>query len=498
MTEYYRFRSMDRLIRGDSPELESQTIFFASPEQLNDPMEGLRDVFWHGDKIVWANLFKNYVYCLHQTYAGVKVAGNDFKIGRDFIPFWGRWDLLDNAHAEELFNVCWDRVRRRPNLDKLIDIVGKANRRVRLSELLVILNSAHLAIFSEIQGVHIERCLEPEPERPQHEGRLAALSASDRILNELLERIELKPEEFSQVAPSLVVRTLSEVYLNHKYQRRNSEHEALEHNRQLLLVDFPEAYLEQLQRLLWPQWYAACFSRSYHNSSLWGHYADSHKGACLIFDAVESDESNSLALNQVVGWSFNPQDGEQNTKENWDFAPMPFRDISYADNVGEVDFFRSIGRLPVGALLNLWYTDDDGNESECASHITQGGIHEENWRNTHWDGFFRDITAKTNDWEYEQEGRLILYGLLDDELEERQRKLTYEFNSLKGIIFGIRTPRDDKLRVIEIIEEKCRKEGRTGFKFFQAYYSPKDGDVRRAEINLEFPGIANSSGDADP
>ncbi len=100
MTEYYRFRSMDRLIRGDSPELESQTIFFASPEQLNDPMEGLRDVFWRGDKIVWTNLFKNYVYCLHRTYINLKIAGNDFKIDREIIPVWGRWDLLDKPYAE--------------------------------------------------------------------------------------------------------------------------------------------------------------------------------------------------------------------------------------------------------------------------------------------------------------------------------------------------------------------------------------------------------------
>ncbi len=248
----------------------------------------------------------------------------------------------------------------------------------------------------------------------------------------------MKPEEFSEVAFSVVEELLNRLYLRHKYQRRNMAHETWEQNRQLLMIDFPEAYLEQLLRLLWPQWYAACFSKSYANSSLWGNYADGHKGACLIFGASESDEPSSLALNQVVGWSFNPQDDEQGTKENWNFAQIPFRDINYANYFGEVDFFRSIGRLPVGTLLKLWYTDEDGNVSGSASHIRQGGIHDENWRNRHWDGFFRDITAKTNDWEYEQESRLILYGLLDDDLEERRRKLNYDFNSLKGIIFGIR------------------------------------------------------------
>ena len=31
-------------------ELEKQTIYFASPEELNDPMEGLRDIVWDGDE----------------------------------------------------------------------------------------------------------------------------------------------------------------------------------------------------------------------------------------------------------------------------------------------------------------------------------------------------------------------------------------------------------------------------------------------------------------
>jgi hypothetical protein len=44
MTTFYRFRSIDNLL-GTRKELESQSIYFASLEQLNDPMEGYRDFF---------------------------------------------------------------------------------------------------------------------------------------------------------------------------------------------------------------------------------------------------------------------------------------------------------------------------------------------------------------------------------------------------------------------------------------------------------------------
>ena len=45
MTEFYRFRSMDKLLGECFQELERQTIYFANTGELNDPMEGFRDVF---------------------------------------------------------------------------------------------------------------------------------------------------------------------------------------------------------------------------------------------------------------------------------------------------------------------------------------------------------------------------------------------------------------------------------------------------------------------
>ena len=64
----YRFRSMEYLLGEEYQELEKQAIYFASPDQLNDPMEGLRDIVWRGDRIVWTNFLKHYIYCLVVCY----------------------------------------------------------------------------------------------------------------------------------------------------------------------------------------------------------------------------------------------------------------------------------------------------------------------------------------------------------------------------------------------------------------------------------------------
>ena len=60
---FHRFRSIDALLDGRH-ELENQEIFFASPAQLNDPREGVRDVFWLGDRVVWKNLHRHYLKSL--------------------------------------------------------------------------------------------------------------------------------------------------------------------------------------------------------------------------------------------------------------------------------------------------------------------------------------------------------------------------------------------------------------------------------------------------
>ena len=66
MPFFYRFRSLDALL-DEWQELEKQEIYFAPPEQLNDPMEGFKELFWRGDQIVWENLIRHYLLCLSQT-----------------------------------------------------------------------------------------------------------------------------------------------------------------------------------------------------------------------------------------------------------------------------------------------------------------------------------------------------------------------------------------------------------------------------------------------
>jgi hypothetical protein len=63
ISHLYRYRSVKQVLDGFH-ELERQEIYFCPPADLNDPIEGFKDLCWLGDQIVWKNLLKHYILCL--------------------------------------------------------------------------------------------------------------------------------------------------------------------------------------------------------------------------------------------------------------------------------------------------------------------------------------------------------------------------------------------------------------------------------------------------
>ena len=469
--KFYRFRSMENLL-GKYQELEQQTIYSASPDQLNDPIEGFRDIVWSGDKIVWTNLFKHYVYCLNTRYPLHRTINDSMEIDADKIPIQGRWDRLLTPQ-EQRFNSVWYWFQNLPKLPQMIEALANTNRKIRYRELEYYLRMIQNSILSLIMYLSLDHQGISESERQQLTAQISNM-AQESLVSILIPLALFEKAETEEEVNALL-REKGEVWNNERINRLlnnpNSEGtlEGIDH----LSFDFPTAYLNEIERLLWPKWYTACFMKDYRNSSVWGSYGDGHKGACLIFESVKADGTHKLELSERAGKGV---------------RTIPFYEVIYANKPGEVDFFRSIGRTTVEQLMELWYTDAEGNVSECAAHIPRDGEIDNDdtvaWRKSYWDSFYRDITTKTKDWEYEQEYRLILADSLRQFDEQESRTLKYGFNSLKGIIFGINTSDGDRLRIINIIQGKCEKKKRTNFKFYQAYYSPENGDIRKYEIQL--------------
>lgn len=464
----YRFRSVEKLLRYE--ELEKQTIYFADSGELNDPMEGVRDIYWQGDRIVWINLFRHYLYCLNVTYIHFRVLGDCAKLGLEHIPVMQSVGSSVSDEGINLFEDVCDRVFGKAELHDFITEIVNTNRKSRRAELLAYFTFLHHTALREVQHAHMDRGLEPDRKAEMN------LPIPFRRMRSVLDIMtKVKDDRMNDVLFEVMSNMFQEILIRHKCNYKistDTNAETIEHNRNFLLFDFPELYLQQLETLLYPQWYVAAFTKDYQNSSMWGHYGDNHKGICLIFEAEMVDGVNNITLNRLESVS--------SRLEIWRPPRMEFYDVSYGDRIAELDFFRSLGRVPRPELEKVWYRDKDGNLSECGTHLERDS---EAWRESYWERFYPTLSVKSRDWEYERETRLVLFSLLGN-LDKRSRTLTYDFDSLKGIIFGVRTSYIHKQKIIEIIHKKCQENNRTDFKFFQADYSPETGSVRKYELHV--------------
>lgn len=469
--ELYRFRSIESLI-GKFKELENQNIYFAEPQCLNDPMEGYRDIYWEGDFIVWRNLFNHYLLCLEKICSLVIISGKKSPVCKDDIPIFSGEDSFPTPFYKKLFHNISESFFKNDNIDKMLKSLACRNLPVRKDELLFYLGAIH---GFALEVIHIE--YEKKgfiPVREVHD-----LEVEQPIINLLSQNfIDFVQEGFNKNNREKELLNLlfnASKITNDQIELINRFNKVIDDskkNRNFVIVDFPKEYISQLEKLIFPNWYTACFMSGCKNSSVWGHYGDNHSGVCLIFNIDSVDDKEVLKLKGITGYG-----AEGKT---YGFTNYVFHPIDYKSGFGSIDFFRMIGRIPVSKLQSMWYTLDE-SVSKCAGEIFAD---ENSWRNKYWDDFYKGVLVKSKDWSYENEYRLILSSPLDDFSDPKDRTLSYSFSSLKGIIFGINTKIEHKLEIMRIIENKCNENDRSDFKFYQARYSSEDKCILSDELSL--------------
>lgn len=470
--EFYRFRRINSLI-GEFEELEHQSIYFAESDSLNDPMEGFRDMYWKGDLIVWRNLFRHYLLCLERLCSLLTISGEDHPISKSDMPVFSGEEDFPTPMYKELFFTISNRFFDNENLIKLIDSISKRTTPVRRDELFFYLRNIHSFALEVIYSEYEKNGLIPERESKNSE--------ADKPIVDLLNQDFIGVLEKGLSDNGGDERIANAIFSAHQHSnqqmdliyRYNGKIDSDKKNRNLVIIEFPKEYISQIEKLVFPDWYTACFMSECKSSSVWGHYGDNHSGACLIFNADIISDKPFLKLKGRNGYS-------STSGPTYGFSNRMFYPIDYIQGYGQIDFFRMLGRLPVPKLNSMWYTLD-GSLSECADDMIKS---EDSWRKKYWENFYRDVTVKSKDWSYENEHRLILASSLDSFSAPKDRSLNYEFSSLKGIIFGIKTTTEDKLKVIEIIEKKCVETDRDDFKFYQAHYSPEEKCITHSEMSL--------------
>jgi len=457
----YRFRTIENLL-GKYQELENQEIYFAKPEELNDPMEGYKDIFWQGDPIVWKNFIINYVRSVEHFCTLLNLLTPESRINEKDILVSFEAPIFHTPENKMLTNEILEIIFQNKFINNLPKLLSARTTPVRRNEILFYLQLIHNVIVKAISDLYIKKKIRDSPIFNQ-DIDLPDLLTNLAYLTNQLENENSHIKNITDNLFSIMSRMTEKLILSMKSELSDM---TVTSSYLFLIDDFPEKYMTKLETLLYQDWYSASFLKDNSNSSLWGHYGENHKGVCLKFKTTQEGEKYQIKLKKFTEPSS---------------LTHSFHRIEYSSKHVEIDFFRSFGRLPKYQLMYEWYKDEKGNLSNCGDHL-ENNIDE--WRKKYQENFLKAVTVKLKDWKYEKEYRLIINDILIEYRDKDERKLKYDFDDLEAIIFGIKTSTSDKIRILKIIKNKCEQNNRKKFDFYQAYYSKDTWKIATYKLDL--------------
>ena len=455
----YRFRPLTvvkpsivdgKLVPGKTviEELEHQEIFVARLDELNDPMDGLHHTVWDGDSVIWQNFMRSYARCLLDAVCDVYIAG-------DTAPFdTGVIHTLKTPHDSptgDYTALYEDLVRRVESNVELQDLFRALCRREKLHrEELHALLSIHQVSFLREVSIALKAHMDMD--------LLSGLSDRPRTvdLGQLLEILPQLDDRVLSVTGEVGHRTNEQLYLIERYNSRKS-YSIGRDNLMRLVSMFPFYYLKAAAEDIYGETYVASLSRSADDSSMWAHYAEQHRGICLIFEPGDAEEHRVI---------------EMENKEK--FALYA---IDYRDDPAEINFFESLGKLSRSKIENGWIRLD-GKASRLAAE------YDDSYPARYWARFREKVSRKFLNWKYEDEIRLVRDTQFTGSLGPEDRILQYRFDHLVGIVFGMKTPVEVQVRIMEVIERKLGEHPGKDFKFFKAGYSASQSRFGVHELGL--------------
>jgi hypothetical protein len=467
-THFYRFRSINNLL-GDREELEKQQIYFASKDQLNDPLEGHINIYWQGDAIVWRNLFKNYLYCVQYTFVLWSLFTNpDDVLGWEHIPVHDPVVPGLFPERDELEAIFFND----PNITALIERIISSKRKIGLNELTAHLRTVHYFVLGKIDENNKTRYRKANPdETPIASANLAVEINRIRAAVEIFDFVERTLGGDTQKIEAHYIDMVNRYEENDLHNYYTDALDLADRNRIFMANDFCQAYVRRLGTMMYYPSYKACFMEDCSAASMWAYYGDSHAGVCLKFNAESDANGHHISLNTITSYS---QEGK-----GYSMRPHHFKAVLYQAEHATLNFFEMLGATRTSILSAQWYTNKN---REISPLLLRTEEERAAWREGYWERFEIINKTKTKAWEAEREHRLVYSPM--DHLSPEERTLKYDFSALEGIIFGVRTPAVEKIKIIKIIEKKCRENGRFDFKFYQASFSNNQNEMVFSEIRI--------------
>jgi len=463
----YRYRSAHAVLDGFH-ELERSEIYFAALNELNDPMEGHRDVVWLGDTIAWRNLFKHFVRSLAVAYSLLPLWGDDFTPAACLEQVYAiEPEPPPDAPVKPFYTEAASRFLAQPIVERLVQSLAARTEPVGRYELTFLLRALQPGALASVMAAAKTSGLGLYLVEPPTD--ISARAADG--LNAFLDQPALPVEQREALFAAAEKVAMEMALLN---RLTDSGVAKVPPVVPFVVAEFAGHYVPSLDRLLYPDWYTASFVEDPRNAAMWGIYGDGHKGVCLKFRTGGSLDRPTLDLYRPVGGR-----GHGAKVKAW--GPMPFTQVAYQVAFPTVDFFRSLGAVPMQQLDAGWISDGAGGRTSTINAMLAD---EAAWRAAYWATRDRMANTKTADWAHEREHRLVLSSMLGLFPTRDSRVLQYRFEDLIGVIFGKATSVTEKVAIAKIIEAKCDAVGRKTFEFWQADFEPGSSEMRLSQMEL--------------
>lgn len=449
----YRYRTIESALL----ELNNGSFYFAAPTELNDPIEGYLKIFWQGDAPAWQGLLKNFVCSLfYNLQTHLLMARRVYPAAQENFPndLQNRI-LLSDIHQFDLsplskiFQELGENFWKTSGVKTVVEFYGNNEIKCYGKELEFILRT----VTDDACRLCVRKC------------KQLNLIRADFNENFFDVAYEIPFDELKNVSDSERKRQIDEIetlncdlmesgLLALKLNRRSSADAefALKQHLLWLRFIFPRMYVEQLKEMMYPNGYVVCFSDTPINSAMWGNYADNHKGICFIYETETIDGRELI---------------------HFDAKSLEVKPVNYTAQIITRNFFDTLRHLNF-IHAEDWLTGKSGVKSRKLDGGADAGEYDDDYQ----EKFYR----KLKDWTHEHEYRIFLPDRFYRYGDKFARKLRYNPNTLTGIIFGIRTTLDDKLKLIQ----KLKRFGKTvrNFDFFQAEFDDETQVISIREKTL--------------
>ena len=287
----YRYRSIDSAVK----ELSSSSFYFASKEELNDPLESYVRLYWKGDKPAWEGLFRNYACSLFNALETYLLAGDKQKLHNNTVMI--NIHAFDSLPMGAILKDIGEQFLCIEPVQLLTDYYGNNNLKCGTKELIVILRSVYeLALRICIDKMVDEHLMPVDQaeivyksikQTPETAIDLLKAGCENGKNDILIEMDESKRRQFFSDMEGMSEDAIEQqlIMLDSKitdkktgegdsndteeflYQNKDSEKGAQARNWIEIRANYPKLYVNQLKNIVFPEAYVVCFSKNNNDSS---------------------------------------------------------------------------------------------------------------------------------------------------------------------------------------------------------------------------------------